>query len=481
MRLLILGDTAGTGFGTVTADLGRSLIAQGVDVRFASLNEQPGQILVEPFAGRTAEIGRGWLALPPAPRDPGPDAPDEAKEVYVLAVQQWAAYAKKIEGWATGGLFADGWPPNAALIIGDVGSLKQSPFVNHIPEGFPVYHYVPVEGIGLPPVWSVVWDRIRPVAMSEFGADQIAGLGVERPPVVYHGVDTEAFWPASGEKPIDVYGGPEASPESRELGRNLRLKALREGRRIGVTEGILASKDDCKTFIGMDTRRILIFRADRHMPRKAYPSLFRSLAPLMAKHRDVDLLYHARTVDQGGDLDDERSKYGPLLRWEACKHPGKCVRGGMHPIYGGVASRMISTQLHDHFGGATRTMLNVLYNAADLYVSNSAEGFGLTIAEAMACGVPVVGLDYSAVPEVVGPGGVVVPIRGLIDNIYSHFWALVDEDRFRDEVEAFILSRKRRREFGSRGPGHVRKNFSWDGAARAMLAVMEARQEVVAA
>ena len=67
MRVLLLGDSAGTGFGTVTADLGRAMLAQGDDVRFISLNEQPGGELQEPFAGRTAEIGRpdGWLGYGP--------------------------------------------------------------------------------------------------------------------------------------------------------------------------------------------------------------------------------------------------------------------------------------------------------------------------------------------------------------------------------------------------------------------------------
>ncbi len=62
-RLLFLGDSAGTGFGTVTKDLGTALLALGVDVRFVSLNEQPVE-LEEPFAGRTATLGLpdGWLS-----------------------------------------------------------------------------------------------------------------------------------------------------------------------------------------------------------------------------------------------------------------------------------------------------------------------------------------------------------------------------------------------------------------------------------
>ncbi len=56
-RVLILGDSAGTGFGTVTANLGREMLALGEEVRFVSINEQPKGELTEPFAGRTAVIG----------------------------------------------------------------------------------------------------------------------------------------------------------------------------------------------------------------------------------------------------------------------------------------------------------------------------------------------------------------------------------------------------------------------------------------
>ncbi|MFN8520720.1 MAG: hypothetical protein U0667_15295 [Chloroflexota bacterium] len=61
----------------------------------------------------------------------------------------------------------------------------------------PCFQYVPIEGIGLPPSWSKLWRRWHLVAMCEFGADQIRSRDGDRPPVVYHGVDPDAFWPVS--------------------------------------------------------------------------------------------------------------------------------------------------------------------------------------------------------------------------------------------------------------------------------------------
>ena len=53
-----------------------------------------------------------------------------------------------------------------------------------------------------------------------------------------------------------------------------------------------------------------------------------------------------------------------------------------------------------------------LYNSADILVCPSIrEGFGLAIAEAMACGLPIVASSNSAIPELIddGKGGFLCP------------------------------------------------------------------------
>ena len=414
-RILFLGDSAGTGFGTVTKDLGAALLALGEDVRFVSMNEQPDADLEEPFAGRTAvlENPNGWLGIHADP------------EVMARTVA-------RLEGMFTGALFDDGWTPEAGVILGDVASLKMSPVPGFIPDGFPVFHYVPIEGDGLPPAWAALWQKIRPVAMSRFGADQIAKIGIPRPPVIYHGVNPDAFWKVSPERPIYV--------------------PTKDGQRK------LHDKADCKALFGLDPTRIALLRTDRHMPRKMYGALFRSLAPVLAAHPNVDFIWHCATRDQGGDLSDEVSKYGRLSR------------------------QFFSTGFHDNYGGLDRRLLNALYNAADIYVSNSSEGFGLTIAEALMCGVPAVGVDYSAVPEVIGPAGLLVPLFTRIDNPYSYFWAWTDERKFGQAVERLVLDATLRTVLGAKGPAHVRANFSWPDKAVAFRDLIAAAvpQEVAA-
>lgn len=401
MRLLLLGDLAATGFGTVTMDLGRALLARGIDCRFLSFNEV--EDLPEPFLSRTAQLGKdGWLRMS--------DDPLEASTT-----------TERLMRMFTGGAFEDGWAPEVGLVIGDMGSLKISPVLNIVPEGFPLYNYCPIEGVDLPPSWIAAWAKAKPVAMSEFGAGEIEKVVGYRPPMVYHGVDTDLF------RPVDPFHP------------------------LIVGHQILRTKGECKAFFGYNPGRTMLLRTDRLVPRKAYPSLLRSLAPVLDRHHEVDVVLHCRILDEGGDLRDEISKYRPDI---AARFIPTDSRKNA-PMWGSLPPYAVWP----------REVLVALYNAADLYVTNSAEGFGLTIAEALACGVPAVGLDYSSVPEVIGACGTVVPVGALVDNIYSHFWALPDEDAFTAAVEFLVVHKHRREQLGMLARMHVRSKFQWSHAA----------------
>lgn len=401
-RILFFGDLAGTGFGSVTLDLGKALLDAGQDVRFISQNEL-GQ-LPEPYESRTYRVNNpdGWQAL---------------KAVGIM-------------GLLDGSLWPDGWVPEAGILLGDYFAIREVVMANADTiaafGSIPVLHYVPIEGVDLPPAWRPLWDVVHPVAMSEFGANQIEAITGKRPPMVYHGVDTTQFRPITPKDP-------------------LRLKDAE-----GEVVKTLRSKADCKRLFGAPDGARWLLRTDRHMPRKLYPSMLRSLAPVLAANPDLYMVIHCRTADEGGIMSDTISKY----------HPS-------------IARRIVNTGFHDYAGGASRDILTALYNAADVYVSTSAEGFGLTVAEAIACGTPAVGLDYSAVPEVIGPAGLVAPIGGLIDNPYDHFWAVPDERQYGGIVASILDDDILRRRLGDAGPEHVRTNFSWTKAAVAFGDILD--------
>lgn len=418
MRILFFGDMASTGFGSVTTDLGVKMLDQGADVRFVSQNDT-GEDLPEPFRSRTVDL----VSLPWAINEMTGEGGTIGSADGIPALLNGSSVALMCDGTKYGE-----WKPDACLVLGDYVAARH--IVGRFLDSFkavPSFHYVPIEGVGLPPAWAEMWRHVPPIAMSKFGADQIAKATGIAPPVVYHGIDIGAFHPVSRVKPLTIRQPP----------------------------AILASKEDCKqAWVAWlaETNKVdripkkWLLRTDRHMPRKRYNSLIRSLAPALSRHPEWALVLHCNPSDQGGYLPDTLSKLPESIR-----------------------SQVLLTDA----AGIPRDLLVTLYNAADLYVSNSAEGFGLTIAEAIACGVPAVGINYSAVPEVIGPAGVTVSEGGLLDNEYDHFWFAVNEDKFGAAVEYLMTHQTKRQDLGRLGPPHVAANFSWSQAATDFLEIIQ--------
>lgn len=409
MRVLFLGDLAATGFGSVTTDLGRAMLDRGLDVRFLSQNEI-GK-LPEPFASRTVDLAFYEY---------------QAGTAGVTGVR--SLIGDIIDGvpvhlLANGEAFGD-WKPDAVLLLSDFAAarLLWTRFESEL-RRVPTYHYVPIEGIDLPPLWGALWSVVKPIAMSSFGQDEIEKVTGKRPALAYHGVDTEAFFPVSPSRPLKV--PIDDSPDAATV--------------------TITSKEGAKRFFGFDPKWTIVGRTDRNMPRKRYGSLFRALDPVLADRPDARLVVHASAFDQGGFLPDSVSKMSKA--------------GG---------SRVIVTDRP----GLPRSVLCALYNAFDVYATTSAEGFGLCIAEAMACGVPAVGMDYSAVPEVIGPGGIWAPVAYTYDNEYDHKWAVPQEDEFGRAVARLIDHPARRRELGVLAQRHVETTFRWSKAAEVVANVM---------
>ena len=101
--------------------------------------------------------------------------------------------------------------------------------------------------------------------------------------------------------------------------------------------------------------------------------------------------------------------------------------------------------------------LPALYRSADaLVVTSRHEGFGLPALEAMACGTPVVGFANSAIPEVVGDGGRLVP-DGDMGALVRALAAVIDDEMVRRSLVRRGLARA--------------ANFSWRRSAEAHAAV----------
>jgi glycosyltransferase involved in cell wall biosynthesis len=90
-----------------------------------------------------------------------------------------------------------------------------------------------------------------------------------------------------------------------------------------------------------------------------------------------------------------------------------------------------------------------LLQASDVFVLASVgEAFGLVLAEAMACGVPIVGSRHGSLPEVVREG-----VSGLLATP-------LDAKSFADTVERLYRAPALRERFGRQAVEHVKKNFA---------------------
>lgn len=135
---------------------------------------------------------------------------------------------------------------------------------------------------------------------------------------------------------------------------------------------------------GLDDRFIIGINAANKDPfRKGLYEQFAAFARLYHKHDDAFMIFHGLAQDENGiDL-------GALAR-----HLG---------IFQAIK---FSDEYQYKTGRMTPGHLTNWYSMLDLY-SNCAlgEGFGLTVIEALACGIPVVVTDFSAMPELIGKAG----------------------------------------------------------------------------
>ncbi|MBD2296494.1 glycosyltransferase family 4 protein [Anabaena sphaerica FACHB-251] len=111
------------------------------------------------------------------------------------------------------------------------------------------------------------------------------------------------------------------------------------------------------------------------------------------------------------------------------------------------------------FGTADKNILIQLYNAADILLAPSLyEGFGLTIIEAMACGLPVITSQVSSLPEVVGDDGILVDPNSPQAIADAVFHLNKKPDLYHDLVE--------------KGFARV-KSFTWQNAAKKLAVIYE--------
>ena len=305
--------------------------------------------------------------------------------------------------------------PDVFFIVNDLGDAEAGK--NALGGSFlvPTVLYAPIDGIRLPKSWQrAMQSATKTVLMSRFGERVVREeFGIEAG-AIWHGVEHDLVFPVSAGHPI---------------------RTVNQGH-----ETLIMNKSDAKRFLNLQDR-FVILAANRNASRKNYYDTVRVFAEFHRRHPDALLYIFAVRVDEGGDLQDLLEKYD------------------LKP------DSVILDSRGDTFIGVPKQYLTLLYNAADVKLSTSTgEGFGLTDAEAVACGVPVVAQDCSATTEVVGPAGLLAPIERHITNYNLVDYALPDLGKIDEALETLYHDDDLRNRLGQLGTVHA-KQFDWDVAA----------------
>lgn len=144
----------------------------------------------------------------------------------------------------------------------------------------------------------------------------------------------------------------------------------------------------------------------------------------------------------------------------------------LRPSYGPLPDNLI------YVGFLPRKQLPTLYNAFDIYCFPSMaaeETFGLTLLEAMACGVPPVVPRFDGLPDVVGDAGVIVSADEFSEDM-AGFAAYVSPAELSKGITS-LLEDSIRHELGQKARDRA-VTFTWENNAQRLIQLFEELNQI---
>jgi glycosyltransferase involved in cell wall biosynthesis len=207
------------------------------------------------------------------------------------------------------------------------------------------------------------------------------------------------------------------------------------------------------------TNKFTAINVNRFQPRKAIPFSIRAFSlfakgykkckcgniyPFHKKFCDLNMCGPEDVVEKEKRYRTDVHLYLHMMASEPSMGPGRVNILQNHVLNAGftdedLVNGMISINAAQIYSGAiTNEMVNQMYNAANVNINSTlGEGCGLSLIESMATGTPSIAPKNSAIPEMLGDTGHIIPNVGLMNQAMDsgHMRPIVDIWKFTMALE----------------------------------------------
>jgi len=231
-----------------------------------------------------------------------------------------------------------------------------------------------------------------------------------------------------------------AKKEILKINPNLKVHSVYHG----VDKSNFFHVDDAKMKVGLKNQ-VVVGTVNTNTPRKRLDLFLRGFAKFASGKDDARCLIHAASADETFKLKVIAQDYG-------------------------ILDKTILSNTHKSFKD-----INILYNMMDVNVNTSVgEGFGLSLVEGAACGVPVLCPKHGNLVDIWGDNATYIEIRDHEYLANSEFiGGLVDVDNYADKLGEFYADRELLSEMGKRAHEHSRTaKFDWETVADKVFKVI---------